>query len=579
MPQTLVAVRESPQLPGATPGKQRFLVSGLSIGGVIALTLLLTLASRHAVVGDSDGATIVLEGKAMASGHLLLHGWTLSLDSFWTLDALPNMLATSVLGLRPLLLNLVPAALSALVVLCGALLARRGVAGAAAVSASAAVVAVLALPGHAMAAFYLRGGMHVGTTLACLLSFAALVRNAQSPNRGRRTAWWAVSVVLLGAGIVGDLQVLALGVVPVLLAGVSAALRTRRWRAGASAVGAAVASGALAMTADAILRSAGGFRVVGGDSRAPSSMWIENVRRAGTDVARLLGAGSGPLGTGGVPAGLQAVHVVTVVVMGAGVLWAVGSLLRGIVSGPEARGRREAEVRHELPELRSRSREWPGLVADRLLEDALLFGALADLAVFVVLDTGTGVSAYRFLLAGLVFGAVLSGRMVGQFAEWLAERRTGDVSARARGRPALTATALAGVAVLSAFCVGFALTLRGAVPARPAEALASLLEAHGLHDGVGDYWSASVTTVDSGGKVDVRPVVADASGRLVRYARESGASWYGNAQFRFVVFDTAVPYGVSAAAASSTFGTPAETYSIGTYRVLVWAHPFRIAAR
>ena len=45
------------------------------------------------------------------------------------------------------------------------------------------------------------------------------------------------------------------------------------------------------------------------------------------------------------------------------------------------------------------------------------------------------------------------------------------------------------------------------VPGRPdpVATLASFLEAHHLHEGIGDYWSAAITTVESGGKVVVRP--------------------------------------------------------------------------
>ncbi|MGC8627627.1 MAG: hypothetical protein ACP5VR_08760 [Acidimicrobiales bacterium] len=46
-------------------------------------------------------------------------------------------------------------------------------------------------------------------------------------------------------------------------------------------------------------------------------------------------------------------------------------------------------------------------------------------------------------------------------------------------------------------------------------------------------------TVQSDGKVVVRPVVANASGRLVRYARHTSAGWQAGLDLGFFVFNTA----------------------------------------
>ena len=92
--------------------------------------------------------------------------------------------------------------------------------------------------------------------------------------------------------------------------------------------------------------------------------------------------------------------------------------------------------------------------------------------------------------------------------------------------------------------------------------------------GIGDYWSASIATVATGGLVTVRPVISSPAGRVVRYERQSAETWYTNQPFEFLVYDTARPWGgIDATTASLTFGPVARTYVVGHYRVLVWPHP------
>ena len=78
----------------------------------------------------------------------------------------------------------------------------------------------------------------------------------------------------------------------------------------------------------------------------------------------------------------------------------------------------------------------------------------------------------------------------------------------------------------------------------------------------------------TGGVVTVRPVISTPAGRVVRYERQSAATWYTNQPFEFLVYDTARPWGgIDATTASLTFGPVARTYVVGPYRVLVWRHP------
>ena len=189
----------------------------LAVPGAALLLVWMYALTVHAnsTAVNSDGATVILQGSAVASGNVLLHGWILSLDSWWTLDVAFYALITSVTGVHGYLLLAGPALIAGLVVIVGAVIARRGRRGSAATAGMATVVAVLALPSHTLATYLMCGPIHVSTALFALVAFLGLRRN--------HIGWgWLMAVFLLAAGMLGDLQMVSYGVVPVLLAGCAA---------------------------------------------------------------------------------------------------------------------------------------------------------------------------------------------------------------------------------------------------------------------------------------------------------------------------------------------------------------------
>jgi hypothetical protein len=197
------------------------------------------------------------------------------------------------------------------------------------------------------------------------------------------------------------------------------------------------------------------------------------------------------------------------------------------------------------------------------LDDLLVLAVFADIAVFVALTTSDDPGFLRYLTAAVIFGTVLAGRWVGRLA---ASAPLAQLWRRG------TAPVLAAV-VAAAFVAAFAFTLAAPMPRQPASRLGTFLEARQLDVGIGDYWSASITTVATDGVVTVRPVISTRAGSVVRYERQSAASWYARQPFEFLVYDTARPWGgVDARTASVTFGPGARTYAVGPYRVLVWRH-------
>jgi hypothetical protein len=537
IPRPLVS---SPEVTGLKRTRLRVVVLAPAVAGFAALIGLLYVLSSHAFVATSDGATVVLEGQAMGAGHVMLHGWSLSLDSFWSVDALFYLVTELVTGVRPMLLNLVPSIIAAIVIVVGALMARDGRSGIPGVAAVVTVVGLLALPSHSLAVFFLQGPLHVGTVLWCLIAFWGL--RSQTIGRG-----WVVAVVFLAAGTLGDAQIIVLGIVPTAAAGVVTMLRRRAWRSGVPQVGAAAVALVLAAVLRQIAEALGTFTV---NSTHPRASWAQAWTNIGHLVpwgATMLGVGHGPLGNGTAPLALQLVHVCGLAAVVVGVLVASVALVRGASGGAAASSTAPAS--------------WS-------LDDLLVLAFFADLGVFVVVTSSNDPGYLRYLTGAVIFGSILAGRWVG--------RLTTTVTSVALRRGA----AVFGVCVVAAFAASSGFAVSSARPVQPAAALGQFLETHHLRHGLGDYWSASITTVSTAGAVTIRPVITTPKGRVVRYQRQSARSWYTHQSFEFLVFNAAQPWGgVDATTAAATFGPVNRTYVVGSYRVLTWPHPLEVSAQ
>lgn len=506
----------------------------LSIAG---LTAFFYLVGRRVLSGDSDSATVVLQGQSINAGHVTLSGWRMLYDSFWTVDAPLYAAGVHLLGVDPRLMYLVPALLGAAVAAVGAWLARGGRRGAAGLASAAVVIVLIALPNWQWAAWYLHGALHVGTMLWVLIAFACL--------RGGQGRWrWACAVAFLSAGLLGDLLTLPLGVAPVFVAGVAAMFRTRNWRAGLPAVSAAVASGLLAVIVRRIVVLVGAFAIGPANPRADPDQQAANLGHVLGRLSWLFGVRDIPGTNNRVPSALLTVHMIGMLAVALALVVGLAALIRGAWVG-HARGRPVDASWH--------------------LDDLLVLACLGSIVAFVVLSLDDNPAYVRYLTPVVVFGSIRAGRMTGRLVESLR-----SVSLRRAG-------AAAGVAVVAAYAATSALVVGQPVQPVTAADLAEFLDAHDLDDGVGSYWVASITTVASGGKVAVRPVTGDDDGNIVRYDRQSSADWYAGHSFQFLVYDAAVPWkGIDASAAVANFGAVERTYAVGTFRVLVWSHPITV---
>ncbi|HVB04696.1 MAG TPA: hypothetical protein VNF07_00380 [Acidimicrobiales bacterium] len=513
--------------------RARALTTGWLVVALVTLAVLVFVAlldsAVHAVVANSDSATVALEGRALAHGNLTLSGWSLSLDSFWTIDALFYAAGVAVLGFVPALNHVVPAAIALGVVLVGAAIAAGGAARRGALVAALCVTVFLTLPAHALAAFLLQGPWHVATTLWCLVAFLALGRG--------RTRWrYPLAALFLAGGLLGDLQTVGIGVAPVALSGLLAAARTRRWRSALGALGVAGCAVLGAVAVRALTSALGAFSFHEAHHTASLGQMTSDLGHLASWGLALLGVVRGPYDGPALPFPIEAAHLVVALGIIVGLSASLLGSLRGALAG------------HADPEGRFR------------LDDLLVLGFLGDLALFEVLTLSKNPGYARYLTPAVIFAVLLAARRAAELA---------DRPAPPRPRRAALAVVLACTIGLAA---GLAIDLHQPVPRQPVDPVDAFLLAHHLTEGIGDYWAASIVTLESRGAVTVRPVVADPAGTIVRDGRQSDVGWYRGRAFQFLVYQRA-PYGrVSIATVEHTFGRPAHLYALGKYYVVVWPH-------
>ena len=193
-------------------------------------------------------------------------------------------------------------------------------------------------------------------------------------------------------------------------------------------------------------------------------------------------------------------------------------------------------------------------------------GFVGGVIVFIALSNNNAFEFDRYMTSAVIFGSILAGRLVGQDR---GKDRLGDRLTLGSGHRS---------------CRGCSICSRhrhrgdrGTWPVVGFTQVSKFLEANHLDNGIGDYLDASIITVATDGRVTVRPVSGDREARIVRYQRQSSADWYRGQAFEFLLYDTGIPGSFDAVTASLTFGPPMRTYSIGNYRVLVWAHPISVS--
>ena len=477
---------------------------------LFAFSLRISLSSRV----NSDGASDTLQAWDMLHGNLLLHGWLLGDATFYAFELPVNAITELLFGVGNLAFHAAAALTYLTVVVCAMALAVTDSGGPARAARCAAVVTVLAVPllTTSSVPMLLEEPDHTGTSAFMLVSFLLIDR---APSR-RFTA--PLLCLILCAGQLSDLTVRYVAVPTVLLVCGYRVLSARRLRCGDAALAvAAAASVPLTLLIRAVMLHLGAFSAAAPRSHlSPVRQWPHNAVLTWLDIRTLFGAIVRPdtkLGSMGAALGLACLLAAAVGLGRVAWTW------------------------------RTASR------AEQLLGVAIVLNIGAYLVSVM--------PQVRFLgpheiIAVLPFGAVLAARAC--------------VPARITGVPqallAVTATVLATLLPLTVAATQ--------PPMRPPTApLAAWLEAHRLTYGIAGYWDASIVTMQSGNRVQIRSV--NIGGKKVLVASyETNVSWYDPSRYdaTFVVADLGGSYCI--AAFEQYLGRPAATYRVADWFVLLY---------
>ncbi|HUN38591.1 MAG TPA: hypothetical protein VMU95_41905 [Trebonia sp.] len=515
---------------GPAPARRWWSLAGWIAAGLAVFAVFLQISYGGRI--DSDGANSALQAWDLIHGHLLLRGWDFGDATFYTFDLPVNGITQLIFGLGPRAAHVASALIYTIIAACAAGLAVAGARGASRAARAAVVVVIMAVPLLTIATTYtlVEEPDHPGTSVFMLVS-ALLIDQVAGRLQGRR--WVAPLVaVILAAGQLGDATVLVVGVPAVVLACGYRMLEQRRLRCTDGAlVVAAIVSVPLELLVRAIITHLGGYQEVSPKTTlAPPGQWGHNAVVV-LDVLRSL---YGATATSQTRLGVAAAVLGT-----AGLLAAGGGIVLVM-----ARWRKSSRAEH-----------------------LLVLVIVLNLGVYLVSKGAQG-DGYREIAAVLPAGAALGARAVIPPAFRLASRAVAVAVAAAL----VALVPLAGAA--SRPHVGPALgPAPGDGATTPTAPLTAWLEAHHVTYALAGYWSASIVTLQSGGRVDARAITlvprTDGTGYDIRVPYwETNAQWYDAAAHdaRYVIAQASGRW--SPRTYEGFFGQPMATYQVPGFVVL-----------
>jgi hypothetical protein len=494
--------------------------AGFVAAAVVLFAVYLRLSRATPVTADF--ASVALMAHDMLHGNLLLHGWNITDVTFYTTE-LPQFMAIEYIrGFGPDVVHVAAAMTYTLVVLLAALLAKGQATGRQALARVLVTVGIMLAPQLQQGAIIvLLSPDHFGTQVPLLLVWLLIDR------AGRR---WYVPVLaglILAVVEVGDRIAVTIAVVPLVVVCVLRAYRSvvqhseplkSRWYE-LSLAAAAILSVAAASAVSHLITAHGGytqmplqttFAVI---SQMPSHFWLT--------VEGILGVYGADFfqQTLGIGSALALLHLAGVAVAGWGFWLAIRRFTR-----------------------------------QSLVVQVMATAIAVNLAAYMFSVLPGTYWGTRQISAVLPLGAVLAGRLA-----------TGRII-RAKLVPALAVILLGYV-----FALGHGLSQP--VQAAWGQGLTDFLGAHHLHGGFAEYPQANTTTLDSGGRIQVRTLLWPHDVPTHSHY-QSELSWYDPRlhDATFVVATTDPGGGISPIyyQARAAFGPPARTYHYGNCIIMTW---------
>jgi hypothetical protein len=505
--QPLLQPKDNPE---TRPAARRWLAAApWVVGGLLLFAYFLRISFSERV--DSDGANSALQAWDLVHGHLMMHGWIFGDATFYPFELPLIGIVELLFGMGNVAVHVSSALVYLIVTACAVAMATTGSRGPARVVRGLVVVTVLVVPLLAVHTVYtlLEEPDHIGTSMFLLVTFLLIDR---VPDR-RFTA--PLVGLILCAGQFSDLTVRYVAVPAVVLVCGYRALAGRKLRSSDTAlVVAAVVSVPLESALRAAMLHFGGFVMVPPEARIASPrLWPEHASWTWLDVRLLFGSVSEP-GTklGIIAAALGLICLLAAIFGLARVTWIWRRASRG----------------------------------EQLLVVAIVFNVVTYLVSVMPFP-----NVPREVAVVLPCGAVLAARALVPIR----------ITAMPRAFAAVAATGLLALMPLAVAATR--------PPVKPEQVpLAAWLEAHGLTYGLAGYWDASIVTMQSGNKVQIRAVTMRS--KLELYYWETNALWYDPSRYdaTFVLSDYNGLY--PPARYEHYLGKPAVTYRVANWVILVY---------
>jgi hypothetical protein len=477
---------------------------------VVLFSLYLRLALS--VAPNSDDAAFVLEARDLLRGNILLHGWTLPLDSFYTLIVPLYALGALFIRHASLLMCVVPAATYALlVVFCIAIVWTQVVPE----SRTAGVLIILLLigcPAFLSGPPNESGGDHITTVLFLTAAFYLVAADRFAP---------AAAFLLLAD--IGDPLAIWIGNISVAMVGLW--LIPHQSKRALRLLAVAVGCLLLSKLTLAGISHFHGYTIVAGETRSvfvPLARLGSNFYLFVESILELFGANFFGRDVTNPETLLILVHF-------AGLVFLVWAIIRLIRNASAARRGTMAML--------------------------LMTATIVDVAAFIFSASPVDLASARYLSPALVYGSLLTA------LSW------SDLAVARKYVEYLLPVIVFG------YALAFGIRLTHPRAPQPAAVL-DYLESNGLSEGYGEYWSSGILTALSDGKVKVRQVIAGPGGRLIPYDWLSTRDWYNMTDARFFIFrgqDGGTNFN-----ALRTWGTPQQTTTIDGYRIMIWSAPIQL---
>lgn len=495
--------------------RQRLIKIILSLATFLLFSFILFLIYNRifsTIIHNSDEANVLLEANSMLSGNFLLKGWTLSPDTFWTIDVLINSIAIAIRGFTPTLMHEVPAVIYILIITLSLVLVKRKASITDSWVGLVVCFAIIGITTPLLTEYAAQSPVHLGTILYFIIGIVLL--DKMKPSKLRNFALF----IIFTLAYLGDPLTLYIFIIPVLIVLVLKWLYSGRPSNDLFLIGSFIAVIPFSTIVLELVSIFGGFHTSALSYFLPDITQIPNqIQLCVQNILYLFGVipfGYKWLSIQGISSILRIIPLVLV-------FYFVIKYIVDIIK------RKDFDL------------------VSGILSVSIVF----DIVAFILYAGSVDLWSSRYLLPVVILGAIVVGRNI-----------------KIKRRRYSIATILLFLS-LSAFFI-YRLFLPVAIS--PVANVENWLKSNNFTYGYGSYWNASIITVETNNSVKVRPIMARDDGYIVPYKWLSEDKWYEGEEGYFIVFDDKGYGGINLDTATKTFGPPSQINKIDSFTILTW---------